>query len=111
MKESERYCPQFRIIDMPSRQINDCFLQRANRQYVELIARLAVFQMLHDTSQGIDILSKKRICFDFSRVCFLPFVQALTDFATENVCLEIESALRVCVLVQPECVSKNCDRC
>ena len=29
MKESERYCPQFRIIDMPSRQINDCFLQKA----------------------------------------------------------------------------------
>ena len=58
MKESERYCPQFRIIDMPSRQINDCFLQRANRKNVELIARLAVFQMLHDTSQGIDILSK-----------------------------------------------------
>ena len=60
MKESERYCPQFRIIDMPSRQINDCFLQRANRKNVELIFRLAVFQMLHDTSQGIDILSKKK---------------------------------------------------
>ena len=73
------------------------------------MARLAVFQMLHDTSQGMDILSKKRICFDFSRVCFLPFVQALTDFATENVGLEIESALpvRVCALVQPECVSKK----
>ena len=61
MKESERYCPRFWIIDMPAVQTNQWlfFLQRANRKNVELVARLAVFQMLHDTSQGIDILSKK----------------------------------------------------
>ena len=60
------------------------------------MAKPAVDQMLHDTSQGMDILSKK-LCFDF--VCLFSLVQAVTDFTMENVCLQIESA---------ECVRVHC---
>ena len=74
------------------------FLQRANRKNVELVGRLAVFQMLHDTSQGIDILSIKKNLFWFFSCVLLAF-RSSSDWFCHRKCLSRNWVCSACACV------------
>ena len=87
------------------------FLQRANIENVKLMARLAVFQMLHDTSQGIDILSKKNLFWFFS--CVLLAFRSSSNWFCHRKCLSRNWVCSACLCASAAgmCVKKNRGRC
>ena len=68
-----------------------------DRKNVKLMARLAVFQMLHDTSQGIDILSKKNLFWFFS--CVLLAFRSSSDWFCHRKCLSRNWVCSACACV------------